>query len=239
MIFRTLWILCILAVASVTAGVQLDRQARFNPTFVASVPEPFRAFSQRHVTVEALRDGNKALALTEARELVARRPMPAEHLRLLSLAEFEAGSAEQSVYSIQLAARRGWRDRSSQETMLNLAVAAGDQTEAARRFAALFARGGLEELELRAFAQKVFGPGSGPARTEFANILSEADRWLRVYLRQGPGVFPTDAFIDITKQAKDAGASFQCENAERTVERLRRMDRAASDALSATFGDCR
>lgn len=238
MIFRALWICCILAIAAVTIGAQLDRQARFDPTFVASVPEPFRAFSQRHVTVEALRSGNTALALMEARKLVARRPMPAEHLRLLSLAEFEYGAAEQSVYSIQLAARHGWRDRSTQQTMLNLAVAAGDQTEAARRFAALFARGGIEEAELRAFAQKVFGPSGSAARIEFANILSEAERWQRLYLRMGPGVFPTDAFVEITQRASKAGVSFQCENAMRAVERLRRVDRAAGDALHAIFGDC-
>lgn len=238
MIFRAFWVLCVLAVACVTAGVQLDRQARYDPRFVASVPDPFRAFSQRHATVEALRSGNDALALTEARKLVARRPMPAEHLRLLSLAEFETGAAEQSVYSIQLAARRGWRDRSSQQTMLNLAIAAGDQIEAARRFAALFARGGIEETELRDFAQELFGPDSGTARAEFANILSEADRWQRGYLRKGPSVFPTEAFIEITQLAKEAGASFQCENAERAIERVRRMDRAAGDALSATFSAC-
>ena len=238
MISRAVWLVGILVVAFVTASVQLDRQARFDPALSGIVPEPFRAFAQRHVTAQALGGEDDALALSQARKLVARRPMPAEHLRMLSLAELEAGEAEQSVYSIQLAARRGWRDRSAQQTMLNLALAAGDEAEAARRFAALFVRGGVDDTQLRSLALTVFPPGSEVARAEFAQILAGADRWHQTYLRKGSSILPTEVFVDLTARASEAGVKFDCKQAERASKGLRRTDCAAGEALDAILSHC-
>lgn len=238
MISRIVWILAVIAVALVTASVQLDRQARIAPDIANSVPEPFRAFAQRHITADALLAQNEALALKEARQLVARRPMPAEHLRMLSLAQFAAGNSEQSVYTIQLAARRGWRDLPSQSTMLRLALAAGDQAEAARRYAALFSQGGVDESELKGLGDLVFGEGSEEARAEFAKVVTDAARWQRTYLRKGPSVLPPEAFVDVTRRVTQAGVRFECDSIARAVQRLRRADQSASETLKAVFDYC-
>ncbi|MEO0698676.1 MAG: hypothetical protein AAFY81_03045 [Pseudomonadota bacterium] len=238
MIARALWILAVVAAALVTAGVQLDRQARYAPDVASSVPKPFRAFAQRHMTAQALLEEDDALALREARQLVARRPMPAEHLRLLSLAEFAAGNAEQSVFTIQLAARRGWRDQPSQRTMLRLALAAGDQPETARRYAALFSQGGVDEAELKSLGGLVFGEESDEARAAFAQVVIDAGRWQRIYLRKGPNVLPTDAFIDITKRVTDGGVRFDCESTAWAAQRLGRADQSASDTFETLLDYC-
>lgn len=237
MIFRILWIAFILTIAGITAGIQLDRQSRRVPSIAQSVPEPFRAFAQKHVTSDALLAERNTLALVEARKLVARRPMPAAHLRLLSLAEFHAEEAEAGVYSIQLSARRGWRDRGAQRTMLQLAQAAGDQPEAARRFAALFVRRSEQESELRALAEGVFGPDSEEARATFATILAGAERWHRIYLRKGPIVIPADALVDMTRRATDARARFDCKLVAVSVKRLRHNDPATAEAFKLAT-DC-
>lgn len=238
MIGRALWVLFILGIAIVTAGIQLDRQSRYVPTFAASVPEPLRAFSQRHAVKAALEGGDDQLALEEARKLVARRPMPAEHLRLLSLAEFEAGQIAEGSYSIQLAARRGWRDRPAQRTMLELALGVGDQAEAARRYAALFVRQSETDAELRELAQKVFAPGTDEARSVFAQIVAGAQRWHRIYLRKGPAVIPPEAFTEITVRASEAEANFDCEALESARERLSRRDEAAGIAFNQILEGC-
>ncbi|MEL6738467.1 MAG: hypothetical protein AAFO28_06035 [Pseudomonadota bacterium] len=238
MISRALWILAVIALGFVTVSVQLDRQARIAPARANSVPEPFRAFAQRHITAEALLAQNEALALKEARRLVARRPMPAEHLRMLSLAQFAAGESEQSVYTIQLAARRGWRDQPSQSTMLRLALAAGDQAEAARRYAALFSQGGVDESELKGLGDLVFGDESEEARAQFAQVVTDAARWQRIYLRKGPNVLPPEAFVDVTKRVTQAGVRFECDGKARAVQRLSRADKGSSEALKAILDYC-
>lgn len=236
MITRVLWVAFILVLTATTAGFQLDRQSRYVPTIASSVPSPFKAFSQYHATTEALLGEQDALALEEARELVARRPMPAAHLRLLSIAEYRADEPEGSVYSIQLAGRRGWRDRPTQRTMLELALAAGDEPEAARRYAALFVRRSEEEGELRQLAENLFRPGREDARATFAEIVTGADRWHRIYLRKAPVVLPADALLDITQRAKSAGARFDCTLAEQSVKRLSQGDANSGKAYAAALG---
>ncbi|MAY20103.1 MAG: hypothetical protein CL955_05750, partial [Erythrobacteraceae bacterium] len=70
-------------IAIVTAGLQLDRQARKTPAMAQSVPEIVRSSAQLPVAAGALSSDNPQYALAEAERLIRRRPMPAEHLRLL------------------------------------------------------------------------------------------------------------------------------------------------------------
>ncbi|MEO1729286.1 MAG: hypothetical protein AAFR64_00945 [Pseudomonadota bacterium] len=162
--------------------------------------------------------------------------MPAEHLRLLSIAEYRAEEPESSVYSIQLAARRGWRDRPTQRTMLELALTAGDEPEAARRYAALFVRRSEEEGELRRLAENLFGPDREDARSTFAEIVSGAERWHRIYLRKAPAVFSTEVLLDITQRAQASGARFDCKLAEQSVKRVSQGDADFGKAYAEALG---
>ncbi|MDJ0979387.1 MAG: hypothetical protein QNI87_12745 [Erythrobacter sp.] len=238
MIARACWIAFWIFIGVGTAAIQIDRQSRYEPGLAEFVPKPARAFSQRHILVDALRDNDRAKAVEHARTLVARRPMPAEHLRLLSLAQLQAGQLEESSYSIQLAARRGWRDRPSQSTMLELALAARDQPEAARRFAALFVRGGGERTEMQELAERVFGPESDEARQVFAQIVAGADRWHRVFLGRAPLIFPPEALVDITERASASGARFDCQRLREASRRVERREQGRGGALLAAGRGC-
>lgn len=233
MIGRIIWITAIIAVAAVTAGIQLDRQARYVPTLSVTVPPPFRAFAQIHLTTSAMQGEDKQQALAQARLLVARRPMPAPHQRLLSIAEYEAGETELGGTSIQRAARHGWRDPVVQESMFQLALAAGDQAEAARRFAALFIRPSEELSDLQAMADPLFSGESEIARATFARVLAGADRWHRIFLNKGARTLEPGVFLDLIQRAEAQGARFNCVHLKRAVRLIGSPENPAVAALKS------
>lgn len=234
MIARGLLVIVLLAIAAGTAGLQLDRQSRYQPVYAAAVPEAFAAFALPHRVGAALNSGQPQLGLAQAELLVARRPMPALHMRLLSQAQFAAGDAQDAILTVQYAARRGWRDTAAQDAMLRLALSAGDKPEAARRYAALFIDRGANEEELALLAQDIFTGARGPeAIATFAEILTGAQRWHSIYLRKGPRTMPASAFAQITAQSAEAGVAFDCKllrNAQKAIDKAN--DSAADNQAS-------
>lgn len=189
------WPILLLGVAVIAAAAQLDRQTRRDPQLSPLVPWPARSFAQRHVAAEALGGDDKALALAEARRLIQRRPVPAEHLRLLAEAQLSAGEPAAAYRTIQLAARRGWRDRATQEATLLIALEAGDDAEAARRLAALWVLDPRAE-RLPALAARVLE--SEEARETLSLIAADAPRWRGRFLASGGRVIAPDVFADLT-----------------------------------------
>lgn len=236
MIGRILWVGAIILAALVATGVQLDRQARYSPPFATAVPEPFRAFAQARIASSAVVGGNTFLGLAEAERLVAVRPYPAEHLRLLATAQFEAEQAEQSAVTVQLAARRGWRDPLAQQAMLELALGAGDGSEAARRYAALLLNNAVENELLVEHASRTFAEPGGAARVTFAEIVAGGQRWHDFFLRRGARVLPADAFREIVVSA-NAITRFECPAINRTLDQLGNRDPSSAEQLAAAFAD--
>ncbi|OGS50289.1 MAG: hypothetical protein A3J40_04370 [Erythrobacter sp. RIFCSPHIGHO2_12_FULL_63_10] len=196
---RMVWPILLLGVAVIAAAAQLDRQARRDPQLSPLVPGPARSFAQRHLAAEALAGNDKALALAEAQLLVQRRPVPAEHLRLLAQAQIAAGETEAAYRTIQQAARRGWRDRATQEAVLLIALEAGDDAEAARRLAALWVLDpGAERLP--ALAERVLE--SEEARETLAMIAADAPRWRARFLATGGRMIAPGTFADITARVE-------------------------------------
>lgn len=237
MITRILWLAALAAVALVTGAVQLDRQARVTPQLSVSVPEPFRAFSQAHIVSAAMRSENRARALEEAQLLVKRRPIPAEHLRVLATAQFGAGEIEAGSRTIQIAAKRGWRDPLAQEAMLRLALAAGDRPEAARRFAALFLNNETDPALLSELAPRVFGGPGEDASDALIQIVAGGERWLGFFLNRGPRVLPPETFLDVVLESRELGAEFKCKGIRRARSILERRDRPSAERLSVAFAD--
>jgi hypothetical protein len=211
MIGRIAWIALLVLVAGATAALQLDRQSRYQPAFAALVPEPFSAFALPHKAAAAIDAGESERGLALAERLVARRPMPALHLRLLGQAQIAADNPQAASLAVQYAARRGWRDEPAQEVMLQIALGAGDRPEAARRFAALFISPRADQNQLVSLGQQVFAdPGGGEAEMVFAGIVAGTQRWHGTYLRKGSRFLPPESFAAITIQAARAGARFEC-----------------------------
>jgi len=191
---RLIWPLIMLALAAITAGVQLDRQARYSPELSQYVPAPASNFAQYHIASDALTNGTPEQALAEARRLVIRRPMEAAHLRLLAQAQIAAGDNDAAYQTIQQAAKRGWRDPQTQEAMLAIALSAGDDAEAARRLAALWVLDPNNE-RLPTLAQQVLS--REVARQAFADVAAGSKRWRGRFLESDDRFIPEEIHADI------------------------------------------
>ncbi len=233
---RIVWIGILVVVGLVTLGAQLDRQARHSPPIASTVPEPFRAFAQARIASRAVVGEDTARGLSEAQRLVARRPYPAEHLRLLAAAQFEADQPEASAVTVQLAARRGWRDTLAQQAMLELALAAGDGAEAARRYAALLLNNETENALLTELGTRTFAEPQGGARTTFADIVAGGQRWHDYFLRRGARVLPADAFVEIVASAHRT-TRFDCSALDQAIVQLNNRDSAVSQRLTEAIAE--
>jgi hypothetical protein len=239
MIGRILWITALLGVAGITTALQFDRQADTTPSIAPLVPTPMRGYAQTQIAIAELEANNPAAALAAAEALVRRRPMPAEHLTLLATAQAKAGKAEAAGFTVQMAAQRGWREPVAQETVLRLALGAGDKAEAARRYAALFRRDATPDALLINLGPQVLGEPKGPARETFAGIIAGATRWHEMFLQRGARVLPADAFSEVVAEAMARNAQFECDPLKRAVESLRQRDAVAAQQLAATVaGQC-
>ncbi len=239
MIGRIVWLALLFGVALVTIGVQLDRQARVSPALASAVPEPFRAFAQSRIASSAVLGDDPARALSEAERLVARRPIPAQHLRLLASAQFKAEQVESGSQTVQIAAQRGWRDPLSQQAVLELALAVDDRAEAARRYAALLLNGDTDNALLSELGSKTFTEQGDAAHDTFASIVEGGTRWHDFFLRRGARVMPAEAFVAIVGDARERGSRFECQAIDRTVRQLSNRDPAAAEELRAAFAaDC-
>lgn len=233
MIGRALWLLTLLAVAGVCVGVQLDRQSRKDPQLAAYVPEPFRSSAQRIVAASTIAAGSPEAGLAEARKLVERRPLPAEHLLLLTQAQVAAGEAEAGTITVQYAAQRGWRNPIAQQAMLQIALEVGDKPQAARRYAALFMIRGTEEELLKELGAQVLAEPNGEERAVLAEIVSGADRWHSTFLQLGARVMPPDAFTEIVQLNTGKGVRFECRRLEQAARTLSSRDETAGNKLAA------
>ena len=235
MIARLLWFALLAAIAVVTTGVQLDRQARKSPALAQTVPEPFRSSAQLQIAAFAQRGDDPELALAEAERLILRRPLPAEHLRVLAQAQFAAGKLDESTLTIQYAAQRGWRDPLAQEAMLRLALEAGDTTEAARRFAALFLRKDTDDALIEEIGPLVLAQSGGEGRQTLIDIVGGGDRWHRQFLRRGARTMPPDAFAEIVVATADAGVRYDCRVLAQAERILKNRDATASSAVAGVI----
>lgn len=236
MMARLAWYAIILLIAGVTAVVQIDRQSDSMPGLAWAVPPPFRNFAQTRLAANAIAGPDADLALSETERLVARRPLPGEYLTLLAVAQAKAGQEEAAALTIQIAAQRGWRDPVAQEAMLRLALTAGDQPEAARRYMALFLRSSTPDALLRELGPAVLNDAQGSGTATVIDIVSGTDRWHDQFLRRGPRVMPPDAFATITAGSLLEGATFYCPTLGRAIAAIERRDAAAANRMAIAAG---
>ena len=236
MIGRILWFAALIAVALVTAAVQIDKQSETTPALARIVPAPLRNYAQTRITAAALERGDPEAALAEAERLVRRRPLPAEYLTLLAVGQAKAGQEAKSNETIQVAAKRGWREPVAQVAMLRLALANADRTEAARRYAALFLRDATPDALLLELGPAVLGgpeTEAAAARDTIIAVVLGADRWHAAFLRRGARVMPPAAFAAIAQGSIARGVRFDCKVLKVSVDALTLRDSGAATALRA------
>lgn len=196
---KLVWFIALIAVACITVFAQLDRQSRISPQIAGAVPESFASFALRHRAAASVSQGEAVSADSTARSLVARRPMPAENLRLFAQARALSGDEKVAAAATLQAARRGWRDPVAQRAMMEMALAAGDHREAARRLAALWARA-PDRATLQPLATRVLSHEE--ARAEMARLLSEGPRWQESFERVAPDIVD-HAIIDEIRRLQE------------------------------------
>lgn len=235
---RLIWWAALLVIAVVTIGLQLDKQSEANPSLAPLVPAALRNFAQTNIVAGALDGNDSALALAEARKLVRQRPVPAEYLTLLAVAQTKAGQGEAAALTIQIAGQRGWRDPLAQESVLRLALAAGDKAEAARRYAALFLSDSTPDALLEELGPTVLDEPGGPGQQTMVTIVSGTERWRSVFLRRGVQVMPPAAFTAIVSATMTTGAGYDCAALTQVQRGLTRRDVAAGQQLADAAGAC-
>lgn len=237
MIGRIIWFAALAAIAAVTTALQLDKQSEAAPALAPLVPQPFRNFAQTQITASAAESGDPAVALAEAERLVQRRPLPAEYLTLLAIAQTKAGKAEAAGRTIQIAGQRGWRDPIAQEAVLRLALDAGDKAAAARRYAALFLRRDTPDALLAELGPAVLDEAGGPGRQTMVDIVVGGERWWELFLQRGAQVMPPAAFAAITADSLKRGAEFDCAVLGPSINTLKQRDAAAGAQLAAAAAE--
>lgn len=220
---RALWIALLVVLACVATGAQLDRASRRQPSLAAFVPGPFRSFAQESLTLAIVRSAEPRVALAEARMLVERSPMPAEHLTLLAIAQERSGDRDSSALLIQRAAQRGWRDPIAQQAMFDIALAAGDAGEASRRYAALWALQ-EEQAPLADMSSRLLATAEG--REALATTLVAGGNWTRPYLRSVAGN-PDATVVETIGLALRKGAVFDCQTSALLMKALEKQGRPA------------
>jgi hypothetical protein len=233
MIGRLAWPALLLALAVLTGFLQIDRQADITPSLAPMVPQPLRNYAQTRIAAAAAEGTDSAVALDEARRLVRRRPVPAEHLTLLALVQARAGERAQAGITIQIAAQRSWREPISQDAVLRLALAANDEAEAARRFAALFLNKSTSNALLEELAPAVLGETDGPGQRTLVEIISGTERWHATFLRRGGQVMPPSTFADIAVASMARGTRFDCAILSGTIYGLQRKDAVSAERIAA------
>jgi hypothetical protein len=231
MIGRIFWWAALLAIATLTTALQIDKQAEASPSYATLVPVPMRNFAQTQIAARAAAGDDSARALAETRVLVARRPVPAEYLALLAVAQAKAGQGEQSGLTIQIAGQRGWREPLTQEAVLRIALNAGDKAEAARRYVALFLRTETPDALLIELGPQVFDTPGGPAETTLVDIVAGGQRWHNQFLRRGAAVMPPAAFSAVMTGTMEREVWFDCDALIQSVKVLARRDGAAADRM--------
>lgn len=239
MIVRLIWFAGMLGLAVLTALLQIDRQSDLTPSLASLVPAALRSEAQVQIAARAVEGKDSRRGLVEAKRLVMKRPVPAEHLTLLAVAQTKAGELEQAGVTIQIAGQRGWREPLAQEAVLRIALQAGDKAEAARRYAALFLRSATPDDLLRELGPTVLNETDGPGQRTLVDIISGTDRWNATFLRRGARVMPTPAFADIATATLERGARYDCAVLEQVIKDAERSEPAASQRLrDAAIGLC-
>lgn len=128
----------------------------------------------------------------------------------------------------------------AQEAVLRLALDAGDQPEAARRYAALFLSNTTPDALLVELGPAVLGEAGGAGQRTMADIVAGGERWHERFLQRGPQVMPPAAFAAITARAIEQGAAFDCALLDQSLRSVEQRDAGAAVPLRAAAGkECR
>lgn len=204
---RWAWRIALALIAVVAIGAELDRASYLRPELAIVVPQPFRSFAQPTTALLALATGDSATAQEETRRLVRRRPIPAEHLFTLAMAEIRNGHPRAFADAFRAASTRGWRYPPLQVAAAQAALASGDVKAAANRVAALWAEDAANPSVAPLTKALLEAPGGPEA---FAIPLAQTHVWSENFVARAPGFASPANAVRTIVAARRAGARFDC-----------------------------
>ena len=227
---RWLWrgLLAVLAVIAICA--EFDRASYLRPELSVVVPPPFRSFAQSPTALLALAGGDAETARAEARRLVRRRPMPAEHLFILAMSEIGGRHPQAFANAIRAASTRGWRFAPLQTTAAQAALQAGDLTGAANRVAALWAADAGNPSVVPLTKALLEAPGGAAA---FAVPLAQTRVWADNFIARAPAIVSPATALKVVETARRGGARFDCGAMQRFAEAMRASGEVVSSGALA------
>lgn len=217
MLGATCWGVGVLMVGLAAVGLQMDREARTNSAVAPFVPSVFRGYALETLARKAYAEQQYASGLAYSRELVLRRPVPAEGLSLLTKGLLEAKQREQALPVLLLAAQRGWRDRFTQRLMVASALQVDDSKTASQRLLALW-RLGERDDQTMALTQDVMKMTNGFA--QFRQGLNKTDTWAVSFLTWGRDNLPMQSIEDLSASLVEKHVVMDCRQLTNTVQRF-------------------
>jgi len=135
------WYFFLIFIAVIAIGVELDRQAKHDPAIGSMLPAAVRSDALESLARLAFNRGDAAQGEALARQLVERRPVPAEGLSLYANGLLANGHPDLATSVLELAAQRGWRDRFVQKVVIASALQNDEPAVAAQRVVGLWRQG--------------------------------------------------------------------------------------------------
>lgn len=194
----------------------------------------FRSFAQARLTGEAIETEQANIAEARAKDLVRRRPIPAENLSLLSMAAYLAGDEATGQQALFLSAMRGWREPFTQQMMVAAAIENGEWSVAADRVYALWATGFYGE-GVPALTRTVLASPQG--RATFAEHLRSDRHWTANFLAWAGENLQPDALAELSDATASPGARLDCAALSARSRRLVETGNADA-ALELWTGTC-
>lgn len=214
---RWLWCCVLAGLAIVAVCAELDQASATRPQLAIVVPQPFRSTAQTTIAMLALTKDDGARASFEARQLVRRRPMPAEHLFTLAVADLRAGHPQAFTADFRAASTRGWRYAPLQATAAQAALDNGDLAGAANRVAALWAAAADDPATAPLSTALLTRPGGPEA---FALPLAQTHVWAGNFLANAAALARPAEIVRTVEAAQRRGARFDCDAIERLNQQL-------------------
>lgn len=229
MIGRWSWRAAMALLAAIAVMAQLDRASVLRPEVSLIVPPAFRSFAQSPIALIAMTQGDAPKALEEARRLVRRRPLPAEHLFVLAMADLQSGRTQGFADAFRTASTRGWRFGPLQVFAAQTALERGDVRGAANRVAALWAAEADNPSREPLTRALLAAPGGADA---FAVPLAQTHVWSDKFLAGGADLAPPQVALRTVRMAQAKGARFDCDALRGFYRALTTRGLAANPDLS-------
>lgn len=201
------WCALLLVVAGAVVVAELDRASRRDARIAERVPAPFRSFAQEQITLARIKAGDKDGGLSAARTLVRRRPIPADNLFLLAVANNIAGHSKMADEVLGVSAVRGWRVPQIQLAMIYAALANGKVDVASARLLALWETGSDDDV-LAQPVSAVFAAPGGPEA--FGRSIASSHTLTDSIVQRMPQFVSPSAYMRMIDASVAAGRRFGC-----------------------------